>query len=83
MERGVRICERNSPADTKASEGGGAGGAPGAGAEIPMHPMVQPMVQPMVRQLCPAPREVHGGAETHLQPLGDPTPEQVGARRRL
>ena len=32
--------------------------------------------QPMVRQLCPAPREAHGGAETHLQPGEDPTPEQ-------
>ena len=33
-ERGVRLCERNSPADTKVSEEGGEGGAPGTGAEI-------------------------------------------------
>ena len=32
-ERGVRICERNNSADTKVSEEGGGGGAPGAGAE--------------------------------------------------
>jgi len=27
--------------------------------------------------------EVHGGAELHLQPVEDPTLEQVDARRRL
>ena len=29
-KKGVRICERNSPADTKVREEGGGGGAPGA-----------------------------------------------------
>ena len=70
---------RHSSADTKVSEEGGGGGAPGARAEIPL----QPVVQPMVRQPCPAPREGNGGADLHLQPGEDPMPEQVGARRRL
>lgn len=35
---------RNSPADTKVSEGGG-GGAPGAGAEVPLQPVERPMVE--------------------------------------
>ena len=35
-KRGVRKCERNNCADTKVSEEGGGGGAPGARAEIPM-----------------------------------------------
>ena len=73
-ERGVRRCERNNSADTKVSEEGGGGGAPGAGAEIPL----QPMVKTMVRQAVPLqPMEVHGGADIHLQPMEDPTPEQV------
>ena len=79
-ERGVRTCKRNNPADTKVSEEGGGGGAPGAGAEIPL----QPVVKTMVRQVVPLqPREVHRGADIHLQPMENPTLEQVGARRRL
>ncbi|CAM9233957.1 unnamed protein product, partial [Bubo scandiacus] len=79
-ERGVRMCESNSSADTKVSEEGGGGGAPGAGAEIPL----QPVVQPMVRQAVPLqPLEVNGGAEIHLQPREDPTLEQVDTWRRL
>ncbi|KAM9590913.1 uncharacterized protein ACIBXB_005945 [Morphnus guianensis] len=74
-ERGVRTCKRNNPADTKVSEGGG-GGAPAAGAEIPL----QLVVKTMVRQAVPLqPMEVHGGADLHLQPVEDPTPEQVDA----
>ena len=68
----MRICEKNNHADTKVSEGAGGG----AGAEIPL----QPMVKTMVRQAVPLqPMDVHGGADTHLQPLEDPMPEQVGA----
>ena len=38
----------------------------------------------MVRQAVPLqPMEVHGGADIHLQPLEDPTPEQADAQRRL
>ncbi|GAB0208407.1 mitochondrial enolase superfamily member 1 [Grus japonensis] len=72
--RGVRICERNNSADTKVSEEGGGGGAPpGAGAEIPL----QPVVKTMVKQAVPLqPMEVHSGADIHLQPVEDPTPEQ-------
>ncbi|GAB0183170.1 acid sphingomyelinase-like phosphodiesterase 3b [Grus japonensis] len=79
-ERGVRRCERNNSADTKVSEEGRGGGAPGAGAEIPL----QPMEKTMVRQAGPLqPMEVNGGADIHLQPLEDPTLEQVDAQRRL
>ena len=38
-ERGVSKCGRNNCADTKFSEEGEGGGAPGAGAEIPLQPM--------------------------------------------
>jgi len=69
----VRLCERNNSAMPKVSAEGGAGGAPGAGAEVPL----QPMEQTMVRQAVPLqPMEVHEGAKTHLQPREDPTPEQ-------
>ncbi|CAM9267070.1 unnamed protein product [Bubo scandiacus] len=61
LKRRVRMCERNNSADTKISEEGGGGGAPGARAEIPL----QPLVQTMVGQAVP------------LQPVDDPTPEQV------
>ncbi|KAK4831110.1 LOW QUALITY PROTEIN: hypothetical protein QYF61_015413 [Mycteria americana] len=74
QKRGVRICERNNSADTKVSEGGGGGGAPGTGAELPL----QLMVKTMVRQAVPLRRmEVNGGADLHLQPVEDPTLEQV------
>jgi len=76
----VRLWERNNSADTKVSEEGGEGGAPGAGAQIPL----QPMEQTMVRQAAPLqPMEVHSGADIHLQTMEDPTPEQVDAQRRL
>ncbi|KAK4817094.1 hypothetical protein QYF61_027925 [Mycteria americana] len=57
-KRGVRICERNNSADTQISEEGGGGGAPGAGAEIPLQPVVKTMHM-----------EVHGGEDIHLQPV--------------
>jgi len=39
----VRLCERNNSADTKVSEEGGGGGAPGTRAEIPLQPVEQIM----------------------------------------
>ena len=70
----MRICERNNSADTKVSEEGGGGGAPGTRAEIPL----QPLVKTMVRQAVSLqPMEVHGGADIHLQPVEDPTLQQV------
>ncbi|PKU43609.1 suppression of tumorigenicity 5 protein isoform x4 [Limosa lapponica baueri] len=74
-EREVRICERNNPADTKVSEEGGQGDAPGVRAEIPLQPVVKTMVrqavpmQPMVPPwwsiyppaVCGAPRTRAGG----------------------
>jgi len=70
----VRLCERNNSADTKVSEEGEGGDAPGTGTEIPL----QPMEKTIVRQAVPLqPMEVHGGAHIHLQPMEDPTPEHV------
>ena len=58
--------------NTKVREGEG-GGAPGAGAEIPL----LPMVKTLVIQVVPLQHmEDHGGADIHLQTLEDPTPEQ-------
>ncbi|GAB0192682.1 hypothetical protein GRJ2_001733500 [Grus japonensis] len=75
-ERGRRKCERNNSADTKVSAEGGAGGAPGTGAEIPL----QPVEKTMVRQAIPLqPMEDDDGADIHLQPVEDPTSEQVDA----
>jgi len=48
-EKQVRIHDRNNSADAKVSEGGGRGGAPGAGAEIHL----QSVVKTMVRQAVP------------------------------
>ncbi|KAJ7404035.1 protein pxr1-like [Pitangus sulphuratus] len=74
-EKGVRMCDRNGSVDTKVKEGEG-GGAPGAGAEIPLQPMVR---QDVLLQLL----EIHGEADIHLQPMEELTPEQVDAQRRL
>ncbi|KAJ7410731.1 protein pxr1-like [Willisornis vidua] len=69
-ERGVRIWERNSSADTKVSKGRGGGGGPSTRAEIPL----QPPVKAMVQQLCPcSPMEIHCEAEIHLQSVETPT----------
>jgi len=70
----------NGNCSRKSRHQGGGGGAPGTGAEIPL----QPMEKTMVRQVVPLqPMEAHGGADTHLQPMEDHTPEQVDAQRRL
>ncbi|GAB0178039.1 nucleoside diphosphate kinase 6 [Grus japonensis] len=69
------LTEKNNSADTKVSAEGGGGGAPGAGAEIPL----QPLEKTMVRQAVPLkPMEVNSGADIHLQPVEDPMPEQLG-----
>ncbi|GAB0184899.1 AN1-type zinc finger protein 5-like [Grus japonensis] len=60
--------------DTKVSAEGGAGGAPGTRAKIPL----QPMVKAMVRQAVSLqPMEVDCRADIHLQPMEDPMPEQL------
>ncbi|OPJ73482.1 hypothetical protein AV530_005823 [Patagioenas fasciata monilis] len=75
----MRICERDNFADTKVSEEGGAGGAPGTGVGIPL----QTMVQTMVRQVVPLkPMEVHSRVDTYLYPMKDPTLEQVDTPER-
>jgi len=63
----VRKCESNNSADTKVSEEGGGGGALDAGAEsLPL----QLVMKTMMRQVVPLQSmEVHGGADTHLQPM--------------
>ncbi|TRZ19793.1 hypothetical protein HGM15179_007311 [Zosterops borbonicus] len=70
--RGVRTCERNSPADTKVNGEGGEGSTPDAGAGILMQPMVQQDVQ--LR-----PTMVHSKGGIHLQTAEDPTLEEVDA----
>jgi len=68
----MRICERNNPTDTKVSKEREGGGARDAGAEIPL----QLVEKTMVRQAVPLkPMEIHSGADLHLQPVEDPTPE--------
>ena len=79
LKREVRICERNNSADTKVSEEGGGGSAPGARTDSPAacdedHGEAGCPLQPM---------QVNAGAEIHLQPVEDPTPEQGDAQRRL
>jgi len=66
------MCERNNSADTKVSAEGGAGGAPGTKAELPL----QTVMKTMVRQAVPLQlMEAHGGADSHLQPV-EGTPHQ-------
>jgi len=76
----VRLCESNNSADTKISEEGGGEGAPGATAEISL----QLVEKTIVRQTVPLqPMKVHGGADIHLQPMENPTLEQVDAQMKL
>ncbi|GAB0180767.1 E3 ubiquitin-protein ligase MARCHF3 [Grus japonensis] len=68
--RGVRRCERNNSADTKVSEEGGAGGAPGTGAEIPLQPLEKTMARQAVPlQLSPLPKPCHANPiHMYIQP---------------
>lgn len=45
---GVIKCDRNSPAGAEIGEEGGGRGAPGAGAEIPLQPVMKTMVMQAV-----------------------------------
>ncbi|KAK4815938.1 hypothetical protein QYF61_010195 [Mycteria americana] len=68
-ERGVRIHERNSIADTKGSEEGAGRDVPGAGEGIPL----QPMEKIMVKQVVPLqPMVNHSGADIHPAACGGP-----------
>jgi len=71
-------CKRDSPAETKDREEGGGGGAPDAGADIPLQPMevhggaglhLQPMEDPRA-----------GGCLKEAAACVEPTPEQVPGR---
>ncbi|KAK4828522.1 hypothetical protein QYF61_026944 [Mycteria americana] len=76
MDPPLAKAEPISDGDIKVSEEGRGGGAPGARAEIPL----QPLVKTTVRQAVPLqPMEVNGGADIHVQPMEDPTVEQVDA----
>lgn len=76
-EGGMLLCkskerERNSPADPWS--------VGKEGQEI----LPQPMEKVMEKQdVTWQPMELHGGAEIHLHPVGNPTLEQWGAQRRL
>ncbi|RMC10109.1 hypothetical protein DUI87_12907 [Hirundo rustica rustica] len=74
LEKVVRLCEKNNSADTQASKEGG--GAPGTRAEVPLHLLVQ---SPVSQAVPLQPMEVHAGAEIHVQPMEEPTLEQVDA----
>ncbi|KAM9590886.1 uncharacterized protein ACIBXB_005926 [Morphnus guianensis] len=63
--------ERNTYADTKVREEGGGGGVPEE--VMPLQPMVRWQAVPL------QPMEVNDGADAHLQPVEDPTPEQSDA----
>jgi len=41
----MRICESDNPADTKLSEEGGRGGAPGTGPDIPLQTVTKTKVR--------------------------------------
>ena len=46
--------------------------------QAPEQVPLQPVVNTVVKQAVPLqPMEVHGGADIHLQPVEDPTPQQV------
>jgi len=71
---------KNNSADTKVSEAGRGRAPPGTKAEIPL----QSVGKTMVRQAVPLQSmEVLSGADIHLKPGEDPTPEQVYTRRKL
>ncbi|KAJ7395679.1 suppression of tumorigenicity 5 protein isoform x4 [Pitangus sulphuratus] len=78
--RGERICERNNTADTKVSEEGGEGGAPGTGAEIPLQHVLKIMGYRGTASLT---MEVHSGPGIHLQPVEDPMLEQMVAQKNI
>ena len=71
----MRLCDRNSSADTKVSKERGGGGAPDAGAEIPL----QLMMKDLDEAVCPP--AAHGGPWwSRYPPMArgrDPKPEQV------
>ena len=72
---------KSSPTDTKFGEEDGGGGAPGAGAEIPL----QPMEKTMVKQVASLDMEDYTGADVHATcttedytaPVEDPMPGAV------
>jgi len=74
-ERGLRKYETKNSAETKVSEEGGGRGAPGAGAEIFLQPVVKTMVKQVVL-LKPIERTTLEQIST-LQPVLNPTPEQA------
>jgi len=64
-------------ADPKFIEEGGGGGGPGTGEDVPL----QPVEKTMVRQAVPLQSmEVHGRADTQLQPGEKTMPEHMDAQ---
>jgi len=81
LETGVKIHERNSSADTKVSEEGWGGSAPGTGAEILLQPMDGHSRADIHTAACGGP---HGGASgctlKEAAAHGEPMPEQAPGR---
>ncbi|PKU40162.1 protein pxr1-like [Limosa lapponica baueri] len=68
-ERSEKNCGRNNLADTKVTEEGGAEGAPGFGAKIPL----QPVEKTMVKQIVPTQNtNDHVGEDIHPAAHGRP-----------
>lgn len=63
--KGVRICERNIPADTQISKEGMGEGALGAGADSP----AACGAEHGERDVSLISMKVHGGAGIYLQPM--------------
>ncbi|KAJ7400652.1 protein pxr1-like [Pitangus sulphuratus] len=72
LEIGVRLCERRSSADAKVSKEGVLESTTGAGAEIPL----QPVVKMMVRQPYPTSPWKY---KVHLRSVGEPLLKRVDA----
>lgn len=68
----MRRHERSIPAGLQGSAAGGAGAAPGSGAQIPL----QPLEQPRLRQLCPCSPGRAPGSRDPPAALGEPRLEQ-------
>lgn len=80
LDRGMRTCKGNSPANSKDGKEEGRRDSPDAGVEIPLQPILQTTVQQVFSL---KPMEDHEDVEIHMQPMENPMVYQVSARRRL
>ncbi|TRZ22681.1 hypothetical protein HGM15179_004389 [Zosterops borbonicus] len=74
LDRGMRTCEGNNPANSKNGKEEGRRDSPGAGVEIPLQPILQTTVQQVFSL---KPMEDHEDVEIHLHPMENPMVYQV------